>query len=156
MATVSAITKKECHAKLYAKTLAQRWIIRLGPEKQTLNNTTKFGIRHAVHPLTRWYKTNIIHGYNARRLNMTIYFDTLFPKFRSLNGNTCAQIFTDTELISLHPSNSKAEAVNFLNEFIDDIVIPVNIRFGCAAELLGEGTEFVKSIKNHSINWNVT
>ena len=32
----------------------------------------------------------------------------------------------------------------------------MNIRFYRAAYFLGEGTEFMKSIKKHSINWNVT
>ena len=85
-----------------------------------------------------------------------MYFDTLFPKFRSLNGNICAQLFTDTEFISLHPSKSKTEAVNCFNEYIDDIGIPMNMRFDHAAEFLGAGTEFMNSIKKHSINWNVT
>ena len=85
-----------------------------------------------------------------------MYFDTLFPTFRSLNGNTCAQLFTDTKFISLHPSKSKAEAGNCLNKFINDIGIPMNMRFDHAAEFLGEGTEFMKRIKKHSINWNVT
>ena len=67
--------------------------------QQTLKNTTWVGIIHAVHPSTRWYKTDIIHGYNDRRLNTKMYFDTLLPKFRSLNGNTFAQLFTDTEFI---------------------------------------------------------
>ena len=85
-----------------------------------------------------------------------MYFDTLFPKFISLNKNTCGQLFTDTEFIILHPSKSKAEAGNFLNKFIDDIGIPMNMWFDNAAEFLGEGTEFMKIIKKHSINWNVT
>ena len=58
---------------------------------------------------------------------MTIYVDKLFSKFGSLNGNTCAHIFTDTESIRLHTSNSKAEAGYCLNEFIDDIRIPMNV-----------------------------
>ena len=85
-----------------------------------------------------------------------MYFDTLLPKFRSLNGNTCAQLFTDTEFISLYPSKSKVEAGGCLNKFIDDIVIPMNMRFDHAAEFLGAGNELMKSIKNHSINWNVS
>ena len=32
----------------------------------------------------------------------------------------------------------------------------MNVRFDHAEYLLGEGTEFMKSIKKHSINWNVT
>ena len=107
----------------------QRWRIGLGPAQQTLETTSKVGIRHAVHSLTCRYKTDIIHGYNIRRSNTKMYFDTLFPKFRSLNGNTRAQLLSDTEFISLHPSKSKAESGKCLNTFIDDIGIPMNMRF---------------------------
>ena len=103
MATVSKITTKGRHSKVDAKTLAQICRTGLGTVQQSLKTTTQVGVRHNVHPLTRRYKMDIIHGCNARGLNTTIYFDTLFPKFISLNGNTCAQLFTDTEFISLHP-----------------------------------------------------
>ena len=120
-ATVLEITTIERYSKVDAKKMAQRWRIGLGPAQHTLKTTTQVGIRHNFHPLTRRYMTDIIHGYNARRLNTTTNFDTLFPKFRSVNGNTCAQLFTDTEFISLHSSNSKVEAGNCLDEVIDDI-----------------------------------
>ena len=68
----------------------------------------------------------------------------------------CAHLFTDTEFISLHPSKSKAEAGYFLNKFIDDIWNPINMRFDHATDFLGAGTEFIKRIKKHSINSNVT
>ena len=84
-----------------------------------------------------------------------MYFDTLFPKFRSLNGNTCAQLFTYTEFISLYPSKSKEEAENCLNKFIDDIGIPMNMRFDHAAYFLGEGNEFMKRVNKRSINRNI-
>ena len=155
-ATVSEITKNQSHSKVDARTLTQKWRIGLGPAQQTLNTTTQIGIRHDVHPLTSRYKTDITHGYNARRLNKKIYFDTLFPKFRALNGNTCVQLFTDTEFIRLQPSKSKAEAGNCLNYFIYDIRIPMNMNFDHFAELLGERNELMKSIKKHYINWNVT
>ena len=32
----------------------------------------------------------------------------------------------------------------------------MNMHFDHAAEILGDGTELTKSIKNHSINWNVS
>ena len=56
----------------------------------------------------------------------------------------------------LFPSKSKAEAVYFLNKFIDDIGIPIDMRFDHAAEFLEAGNEFTKIINNHSINWKVT
>ena len=71
-AIVSAINTKERHYKVDDKKLAQRWRIGLGPAKHTLKTTTQVGFRHAVHPLNRRYKTDIFHGYNAKRLNTTM------------------------------------------------------------------------------------
>ena len=48
------------------------------------------------------------------------------------------------------------EDVNGLNNFIDVIGIPMNMPFDHAVEFLGEGTEFMKSTKKNSTNWNVT
>ena len=81
-ATVSATNTKYCPSKLDAKTLAQICRIGLGPAQNTLKTTTQVGVRFDVHSITRQYKTDIIHGYNERLLNTTIYFDTLFSKFR--------------------------------------------------------------------------
>ena len=74
----------------------------------------------------------------------------------SLSRNTCAHILNETVFISLHPSKSKAEAGNFLDNFIDDIGIPMNVRFDHAVEFLGEVTEFMNIIKKPSINWGIT
>ena len=68
----------------------------------------------------------------------------------------CAWLFTDTEFISLHPSKSKAEAVNYINKFIDDIGIPMNMHFDNATDFLGARTEFMKTINEHSTNWNIS
>ena len=54
--------------------------------------------------------------------------------------------------MSLYPSTSKAEDGNVLNDFIGDIIIPMHMRFDHAAEFLGKGIEFMKSIKKQSIN----
>ena len=48
------------------------------------------------------------------------------------------------------------EAGDCLNELIDDIGIPMNLRFDHAAQVSGPKTEFMKSIKRYDINWNVT
>ena len=72
LATSSIITTKKRHSKVYAKTLAQRWRIGLGPAQQKLKTTAQVGVKPAVHPLTCQYKTYIIHGYHVKRLNTTI------------------------------------------------------------------------------------
>ena len=71
-AIVSEITTKEHHSKVVAKILSQIWKIKLGSSQQTLKTTTQVGVRHNVHPLTRLYKTGIIHGYNSSHISTTI------------------------------------------------------------------------------------
>ena len=46
--------------------------------------------------------------------------------------------------------------LNFLTSFIDDIGITMNVGLDHAVEFLGEITEFINSVKNQSIDWNVT
>ena len=59
---VLSITTQECHSKVDYKTLVQRWSIGLGPKQHNLKTTTQVGIRHAVQPLTCWYKKYTIQG----------------------------------------------------------------------------------------------
>ena len=152
---VSAVTNERHTTKVGYRDLARRWNIGLESAKRTLQTTTQVGIRQAVHPLSRRYKTDLIHGSNARRLQSQWYSDTLFSKFKSLNGNTCAQIFTDTKMPSVHPTTTKADAGYCLEEFIDDVGIPSNLRFDGAREHLGPNTPFMKTIKRNHISWNV-
>ena len=79
---VAAITK-EPHARVTPEDLAKRWRIGLQIAKQTLGVTTQLGIRHAVNPLTRRYRTDFLHSSNARRIEGKWYGDTLFSKCTS-------------------------------------------------------------------------
>jgi len=151
---ISAVTE-ERHSKVGYSELARRWRISLDSAKQTLKTTTQIGVRTAVHPLTRRYKTGLIHGHNARRLQSQWFTDTLFSKFKSLNGNTCAQLFTDTGMVTIHPAVSKSAAGDCLEEFIDEVGIPSNLLFDGASEHLGPNTTFMKAVKKHAINWRV-
>ena len=60
--------------------------------KQTITVTTQHGIRSAMHPLTRRYRTDLLLLW-YHRLNILMYSNTMHFKVKSLNQNKCAQIF---------------------------------------------------------------
>jgi hypothetical protein len=70
------------------------------------------------------YRVDHLH-LNRQRLNQDWFTDTLFMKVTSIQGNTCAQIFTNGNFTTVHPLNSKARRVaQALTEFTDDVGIP--------------------------------
>ena len=119
-----AVTTEERHATVKAEDLSRRLGIGLDKATQMLKVTTQVGVRQAIHPLTRRYKTNLIHGTSARRLGGTWYTDTLFGPKKSLTSKTCAQVFTNTSLITVHPMEHKSEAGVALTQFVDDVGVP--------------------------------
>lgn len=96
------------HHTISAEFLAKKWGCGLNTARNTLAGTTKLGVRSAIGPLTRRYRTDILQMH-YRRLNTCFYTDTLFMKAKSLKGKTCAQIYTDGKgYIRTDPIESKS------------------------------------------------
>jgi hypothetical protein len=72
--------------------------------------------------------------------------DTLFSKITSLQGNTCAQVYTNGNYTSVHPMTSKARVGVTLTEFSDDVGIPDSLTTEGAMEVVGPKTEFMKEV----------
>ena len=89
----AAFTSKR-HSSVTFENLSRKWNIGLETAKRTLQVTMQQGVRTAMHPLHRRYWIGHLH-LNRRRLNGDWFTDTLFSKVTSLQGNTCAQIFTN-------------------------------------------------------------
>ena len=62
-----------------------------------------------------------MHGYNAKKIGGRWYTDTLFATVKSLTSKTCAQLFTNQSLITVHPMAKKSEAGSALGEFVDEV-----------------------------------
>ena len=119
--------------------------------RNTLKYTTQLGVRSAIGPLTRRYRTDLLQLHH-RRLNTTIWTDTMFSKTKSLKGNTCCQIFTDgCGFIHAVPMKSKREAGRALRSFIHDFGIPKTMSFDGSKEQTGPGTEFQKLLIHYHI-----
>jgi len=136
-------------------TLSRQWGIGLETAKNTLKCTTQAGIRHAIHPLTRRYRTDYI-ALRHRRLHTTFYSDTLFTKVQSLHGYKCAQVITDGHFIHVYPMVSKSAAGDALQHFISDVGIPDIMVTDNAPELTGRDSEFQKVCRHYKIKTRQT
>jgi hypothetical protein len=85
---------KQRHSAVTPEQISERWNIGLTQAKQTIKVTTQRGVRSAILPLSRRYRTDRM--YNQKRLRgQRFYTDTLIGKYNSLTNNTCAQIFAN-------------------------------------------------------------
>ena len=100
--------------------------------------------------LRRRYSVNHLH-LNRRRLNGDWFTDTLFSKVTSIQGNTCAQIFTNNNFTTVHPLNLKARVAQALTEFTDNVGTPDTLLSDGAAEVSGQHTDFMKKVNRLKI-----
>ena len=144
-ANIAATVTGERHSSVSPENLARKWNIGLETAKRTLQVTTQRGVRTAIHPLHRRYRVDHLH-LNRRRLNGDWFTDTLFSKVISIQGNLCAQVFTNGNFTMVHPLSSKSRVGQALTEFTDDVGIPDTLMSDGAPELVGPHTEFMKEV----------
>ena len=103
-------------------------------------------IRTAVHLLHRRCRVDHLH-LNRRRLNGDWFTDTLFLKVISIQGNTCAQVFTNGSFTTVHTLDSKAKVAQALTEFANDVGIPDSLLVSDGApKIVGPRTDFMKEV----------
>ena len=124
----------ERHSAVTSEQLCERWNIGFKHAKQTLKVTTQRGVRSAILPLSRRYRTDRM--YNQRKLRgQKFYTDTLIGKYKSLTNNTCAQIFAnESYFVKIYPMESKASAGRALRQFVRDFGVPEQLTSDGAAE----------------------
>jgi hypothetical protein len=84
--------------------LSKTWNIGIEAAKRTCDSTTQKGVRSVLNPsISKRYWTND-RQLRYRRLNTTLYTDTMFATVTSKRGNNCGQIWVnDLEWTRLHP-----------------------------------------------------
>jgi len=74
------------------ETLAKRWAVGIKIAHGTIKATSPHLVRNAVHPIERRFRTKNTHlRYN--HLKCRFYSDAFFSGVKSVNGNTCSQLF---------------------------------------------------------------
>jgi hypothetical protein len=151
--TVASVDIWMRHTAVSAEEISRKFGVGLETARKTLKATTQCGIRHAVHPLSRRYRTDILQ-LKQKRLNDTFYTDTMFSGIKSLQGNTSAQLFTNGKFVHLEPMERKAQAGEALLSMVDEVRILDKIIFDGAKEQTGKQSDFMKWIRKYQIsNW---
>jgi hypothetical protein len=88
------------------------------------------------------------HNFYRLHLNNVFYTDTLFSKVKSLNGNVCAQVYTNGRNTHVFPITSKSSEniAQTLNEIVDDVGIPNTLICDLATEQVGPHAPMIKEI----------
>ena len=146
----------ERHHRVTPEALAQKWNIGLNTARKTIKVTTQLGVRSAIGPLTRRYRTDILQNH-LRRLNTTFYTDTLFAKCKSIVGNTVAQVYTDGQgFVHVDPRTSKAFAGLTLDALTETVGVPNKLIYDGSQEQIGPKSHFQKSMRKHHIQGHQT
>jgi hypothetical protein len=87
----AAIDTRARHTALSIEEVSRKFGVGLETARQTLKVTTQNGIRHAVHPLSRRYRTDIMQS-RQQRLNATFYTDTMFSQ-ESPRKHVCPDVY---------------------------------------------------------------
>jgi hypothetical protein len=90
---------------------ARRWHIGLDAAQRTIDRTTQLGVRDHSHSLGTRRLRHSTQQLKYRRLNSVVYTDTMFAGCKSLQQNTCAQVYvTPFEWTRVYPIKSKKDA----------------------------------------------
>ena len=144
--TVGAQTSVDRRSRITPKQLARQWCIGLQMAAKTLMSTTQKGVRNAIHPIYRRFRTRQTQLHYPQ-LSSKFYSDTMFASTTSICCFTCGQIFIyDLNFSRVIPMKSKADAGDALMYMIQDIGIPFEMHIDSAKEEnLGQWEEVRKS-----------
>ena len=92
--------------------------------------------------------------WNVRRLPGRWFADTMFMDVKSLEGNKCAQLFTNNKYVFVYPMVSKSQAGQALQTFIQLVGVPDHLTYDNAKEQVQPGTDFAAAVRKHHINYH--
>ena len=140
------------HSVITPEHVAKIMHMGLDKAKNLLKVTTQKGVRTAVHPIHRRYRTDHI-DLNRDRLRGKWYVDWMPAKRKSITQATGAWIYTNGFFSEVYPSESKksTNASQSLNDFCQDVGIPEHIKSDRAPELCGRTSAFLSLAKRKHI-----
>ena len=145
------------HAELTADSLSELWHIGPKRAKATIEVTTQNGIRSAIMPLSRRYRSDRM--YNLKRLRSRFATDTFFADMKSLHNNTCCQVFSHkVGFAACYPKpNAKGDSLGeALDDFVHDFGAPEHLTFDGHQSQVGRNTKFFKNLRKYNIDYHVS
>ena len=143
------------HSDISPETLSRKWRISLDSAKETLQITTQQGIRQAIRPITRRYRTGIMNT-DIRRLRATVYADTGFVNIKSLRQNTCYQGYSCENFVQIYPMRKQTDAAQSLHDFANDVGAPAVLITDDAPLLQGSQSKHATMARHLNISLRAT
>jgi hypothetical protein len=101
-------------------------------------------------PLARRYRADMM--FQTKRLAGKWAFDTMDGRVKSLDGNQCAQVFSNGGFFAeVYPMARKADAELALKSFIMEFEVPDELTIDGSKEQNSKGTEFMKNCRRNNI-----
>jgi hypothetical protein len=143
------------HSAVYPEELCKRWKVGLQTAKNTLRCTGQLGLQHAVHPLCRRYRTDLL-VLRYPRLKSTFYTDTIVSKYQSIGGSRFAQVFTNGTSVRVYPLSRKMEVGGTLQSFVEEVGVTYEIVYDPASEMVGKDSTFQDTARYFKIRCRQT
>ena len=143
------------HTDVSPQDLSERWGIGIQTAIQTLKRTTQRFLRSAVLPLSRRYRADRM--YSRKTLAGEWSTDTVDGKCKSLDGNRYGQVFANKQYFAkFYPMDSKSKAGEALKLFCKEFGVPEKLVFDGSKEQNMKGTEFMKQVRQHNIDYHTS
>ena len=114
--------------------------------KQTIRVTTQHGVRSALHPLKRRYRTDLL-SLRYRHLDALMYSDTMHFKTKLLAQHKCAQIFATDDFAVAYPMRAERHIGDTLRTLAEDVGIPRELLTDNANTMTGYEADFNKQAR---------
>ena len=151
----SSFTSSDQHSDVTPKDLSKRWDISTSTAAQTLKKTTQKFLRSAILPLGRRYRTDRI--FTRKTLSSDWSTNKIDGRCKSLEGNKYAQVFANKGyFFHIYPMNSKKKAGDALRLFCQEFGVPERFTFDRSKEQTMKGSEFMKQIRTHNIDYHIS
>jgi hypothetical protein len=149
---INSINSETRHSSVTPEEVSRKFRCGIETAKKTIEKTTQRGIRRSLNPLHRRYRT--YHpDLHRNQLNVSMSSDTLFAKVKSLQGNTCAHLYTTGKFTKIYPLPDKtAESVGgTLLDVLNNIGVPKEMVTDLGSEMVGRHTTFRKELIKRGI-----
>ena len=159
VSSIALVKSDQPKYRITPELLMKRWRCSIDIAKRTIKSTTQRGIRSVANPsIARRFRTND-RQLRYRRLNATVFTDTLKAKTVSFRGNKYAQVYgTRFKWARCHALESRKQAYRSLNLLFARDGVPSNMFMDNAMEQVGgefrkactEAGVYVKSTEPHT------
>jgi hypothetical protein len=147
-----AVHSETRHTTFTAEEVSRKFRCGLETAKKTPEKTTQRGLRTAINPLHQRYRTYHL-DLHRNNLDVVMTSDTLFAKAKSLQGNTCAQLYTTGKYTRIMPLPDKTAEImgGMLLDVLNTIGVPKEMVTDLASEMVGRHTKFWKELVKRGV-----